>query len=56
LPAAVHGADGTTGWTAFTTVKGVAAKATGTGEFNAPQAQLDAIKAKDFGKYADPAS
>ncbi|WP_317204849.1 S46 family peptidase [Janthinobacterium sp.] len=47
-----HGADGTT-WTAFTTVNGVAAKATGAGEFNAPAAQLAAIKAKDFGKYAD---
>jgi hypothetical protein len=49
-----HGADGTGAWTAFTTVKGVVAKATGEGEFNAPQAQLDAIKAKDFGKYVDP--
>ncbi|HWW70683.1 MAG TPA: S46 family peptidase [Duganella sp.] len=48
------GADGTT-WKAFTTVAGVAAKATGEGEFNAPKAQLDAIKAKDFGKYVDPA-
>lgn len=48
-----HGADGTGAWTAFTTVKGVTAKATGEGEFNAPQAQLDAIKAKDFGKYVD---
>ena len=48
-----HGADGTT-WTAFTTVDGVAAKATGTGEFNAPKAQLAAIKARDFGKYLDP--
>jgi hypothetical protein len=47
------GADGTT-WKAFTTVAGVAAKATGQGEFNAPVAQLKAIKAKDFGKYADP--
>ncbi|MFS2006152.1 S46 family peptidase [Duganella sp. CT11-25] len=47
------GADGTT-WKAFTTVAGVAAKATGQGEFNAPAAQLKAIKAKDFGKYADP--
>ena len=47
------GADGTT-WTAFTTVKGVAAKATGTGEFNAPATQLAAIKAKDFGNYVDP--
>ncbi|MES2115578.1 MAG: S46 family peptidase [Pseudomonadota bacterium] len=48
-----HGADGTA-WTAFTTVNGVLAKATGQGEFNAPAAQLAAIKAKDFGQYADP--
>ena len=47
-----HGADGTT-WTAFTTVNGVAAKATGEGEFNAPAKQLAAIKAKDFGKFVD---
>ncbi|HEU4850970.1 MAG TPA: S46 family peptidase [Telluria sp.] len=49
-----HGADGTGAWTAFTTVKGVVAKATGEGEFNAPAKQLAAIKAKDFGKYVDP--
>lgn len=49
-----HGADGTGSWTAFTTVKGVVAKNTGEGEFNAPAAQLAAIKAKDFGKYVDP--
>ncbi len=48
-----HGADGTGSWTAFTTVKGVVAKATGEGEFNAPETQLAAIKAKDFGKYVD---
>ena len=48
-----HGADGTT-WTPFTTVKGVLAKNTGSGEFNAPKAQLDAIAAKDFGNYVDP--
>jgi len=47
------GADGTS-WKAFTTVEGVAAKATGQGEFNAPAAQLKAIKDKDFGKYLDP--
>jgi hypothetical protein len=47
------GADGTN-WKAFTTVEGVAAKATGQGEFNAPAAQLKAIKAKEYGKYADP--
>jgi hypothetical protein len=49
-----HGADGTGAWTAFTTVKGVTAKATGEGEFNAPAAQLAAIQAKDFGKFVDP--
>lgn len=49
-----HGADGTGAWTAFTTVKGVVAKATGEGEFNAPEPQLAAIRAKDFGKYVDP--
>jgi hypothetical protein len=49
-----HGADGTGAWTAFTTVKGVVAKATGEGEFNAPATQLAAIKAKDFGKFVDP--
>ena len=48
-----NGADGTGPWTAFTTLKGVVAKATGEGEFNAPEAQLAAIKAKDFGKYVD---
>jgi hypothetical protein len=31
-----YGADGTGSWTAFTTVKGVVAKHTGEGEFNAP--------------------
>lgn len=45
-----HGADGTA-WTAFTTLRGITAKATGEGEFNAPQAQLDAIKSKVFGRY-----
>lgn len=49
-----HGADGTGAWTAFTTVNGVVAKATGEGEFNAPEAQLAAIRAKDFGKYVHP--
>jgi hypothetical protein len=48
-----YGADGTGSWTAFTTVKGVLAKNTGEGEFNAPQRQLDAIRAKDFGRFQD---
>lgn len=47
-----HGdADGTS-WAAFTTLRGITAKATGEGEFNAPQVQLDAIKAKNYGPYA----
>jgi len=49
-----QGADGTTGWTAFTTVAGVTAKHTGEGEFDAPDNQLAAIQAKNFGKYVDP--
>jgi hypothetical protein len=49
-----YGADGTGAWTAFTTVKGVVAKHTGEGEFNAPEKQLAAIRSKDFGKYLDP--
>ncbi len=44
------GADGSN-WTAFTTLRGISAKATGTGDFNAPQAQLDAIRSKKFDKY-----
>jgi hypothetical protein len=53
------GADGTS-WTAFTTLRGVAAKNTSSGEFNAPAAQIDAIKAfdkqaqtGDFGPYGN---
>ncbi|MDT7526529.1 S46 family peptidase [Pseudidiomarina sp. GXY010] len=46
-----HGTHDGTAWTAFTTLRGIADKATGEGEFNAPQAQLDKIKAKDYGDY-----
>ncbi|RUO63543.1 S46 family peptidase [Pseudidiomarina insulisalsae] len=46
-----HGTYDGTAWTAFTTLRGIMQKATGEGEFNAPQAQLDAIAAKDFGDY-----
>jgi hypothetical protein len=48
------GPDGIGSWTAFTTVKGVLAKATGEGEFNAPERQLAAIRARDFGRWTDP--
>lgn len=47
-------ADGT-GWTAFTTLRGITAKHTGEGEFDAPAAQIDAIKGKKFDKYYEPA-
>ena len=43
-------ADGTA-WTAFTTLRGITAKHTGEGEFDATQPQIDAIKAKLFDKY-----
>jgi hypothetical protein len=45
------GADGSH-WTAFTTLRGISAKATGTGDFDAPAEQLAAIRAKQFDKYA----
>ncbi len=44
------GADGTN-WTAFTTLRGVLAKATGEGEFDAPAAQLAAIKSYKLDRY-----
>ena len=40
-----------TAWTAFTTLGVFQQKATGEGEFNAPQEQLDAIAAKEYGDY-----
>lgn len=54
------GADGTS-WTAFTTLRGVSAKNTGSGEFNAPAAQIaainefnqNALKTGSYGKYGD---
>jgi Peptidase S46 len=49
-PNAVDGSN----WTAFTTLQGIVDKHTGKGEFNAPKAQLAAIKSREFGKYADP--
>lgn len=48
-----HG-DGTA-WTAFTTLEGVAAKHTNEGEFDAPDAQLEAIEARRYARYADSA-
>jgi hypothetical protein len=45
-------ADGTT-WSAFTSLRGVVAKHTGSGEFDAPAAQIAAIKAKKFDRYYD---
>jgi hypothetical protein len=56
------GADGTS-WTPFTTLRGVLAKHTGNGDFNAPAEQIAAIhafnqqaqKTGNYGKYGDPA-
>ena len=44
------GADGST-WTPFTTLRGITAKHTGSGDFDAPQNQLDAIKAGQASHY-----
>lgn len=42
-------------YTAFTTLEGIAEKATGQPPFDAPQAQLDLIRQGDYGDYAlDP--
>ena len=41
-------------YTPQTTVLGIAAKNTGSGEFDAPKAQLAAIAEHKFGPYADP--
>ena len=40
-------------WTPFTTAEGLVAKQTGRGEFDAPKAAIDKLKARDFGRYAD---
>ena len=45
-----EGPDGSI-WTPFTTLRGIVAKNQGTGDFDAPAAQLAAIKAGEFGKY-----
>lgn len=41
-------------WTSFTTAEGFLAKQRGTGEFNAPEAAITAIRAKDYGPYVAP--
>ncbi|WP_333607600.1 S46 family peptidase [Arsukibacterium sp.] len=46
-----HGNEDGNAWAPFTTLRGITAKATGEGEFNAPQSQLDAIKAGNYGPY-----
>ncbi|GGO68137.1 S46 family peptidase [Bowmanella pacifica] len=46
-----HGTEDGNAWAPFTTLRGITQKATGEGEFNAPQKQLDAIKAKQYGDY-----
>ena len=46
-----HGTEDGNAWAPFTTLRGVTEKATGEGEFNAPEEQLKAIEAGDFGPY-----
>jgi hypothetical protein len=41
-------------WTPFTTAEGLLAKHTGKGDFNAPDAVVAAIRAKDYGGYVSP--
>ena len=41
-------------YTPLTTVSGIVQKDTQSGEFNSPKALLEAIRAKNFGPYADP--
>lgn len=48
-----YGAEGSETAKPFTTAEGMAAKATGTAPFDAPQSLLDAVKAKNYGRYAD---
>jgi len=47
------GSDGSN-WTAFTTVRGVSAKNTGSGDFDAPADQIAAIQAHKFDRYVAP--
>lgn len=49
---AAKAVDGMT-WQPFTTAEGLVAKQLGKGDFNAPQAAIDLLKARDFGPYAD---
>lgn len=41
-------------WTPFTTAEGLLAKHTGKGEFDAPDAAVAAIRARDYGPYVSP--
>ncbi|HAW91890.1 MULTISPECIES: S46 family peptidase [unclassified Arsukibacterium] len=50
-----HGNEDGNAWAPFTTLRGITAKATGEGEFNAPAEQLAAINAKNYGPYLVPA-
>lgn len=40
-------------WAPFTTAEGLVAKQTGKGDFDAPDAAIAKLKARDFGRYAD---
>ncbi|RYY75754.1 MAG: S46 family peptidase [Gammaproteobacteria bacterium] len=42
-------------WAPFTALQGIVSKNTGSGDFDAPAAQIEAIKSKNFDKYYDDA-
>lgn len=46
-----HGTEDGNAWAPFTTLRGITEKATGEGEFDAPEEQLQAIKNHNFGSY-----
>ncbi|WP_406828012.1 S46 family peptidase [Microbulbifer sp. ARAS458-1] len=53
IKGAADGNDGKDGFVPFTTLRGIEAKYTGEDPFDAPQAQLDAIKNKEYGRFYD---
>ena len=53
IKGAADGNDGKDGFVPFTTLRGIEAKYTGVDPFDAPQAQLDAIESKNYGRFHD---
>ncbi|WP_422880019.1 S46 family peptidase [Microbulbifer salipaludis] len=53
IKGAADGNDGKDGFVPFTTLRGIEAKYTGEDPFDAPQALLEAIENKDYGRFYD---